>query len=305
MPSPVAAELLFPAMGTHVQLMACGVGPAALQAARRRVDDFESRWSRFLPTSEISTINANAGEWTPVSPDTFRLIEAAVTGWKMTEGRFDPTVLKALVAAGYDRSFELLDERDGAAPTLAPVPGCGAVQLDEDTSAIRVDPGVGLDLGGIAKGHTADLIVSALMADGATGALANIGGDVRAAGTAPVPPGWRIGAANPLDDSELGMFGLTDGAVVTSTRTRRHWTLGGVTAHHLIDPETGAPASSGLASVTVIASCAVWAEVLAKAAFVAGASGGGDLISRFGATGLFVHDSGAVTYLPGLGDFLL
>src|SRR5207248_9193793 len=121
---------------------------------------------------------------------------------------------------------------------------------------------------------------------------------------APVAAGWRVGATNPLDGTDLVSFGLTDGAVVTSTRTRRRWTLGGVERHHLIDPETGAPAASGLASVTVVASGAIWAEVLAKAAFVAGALEGAELIARFGATGLFVHDSGAITYLPGLGDFL-
>ena len=298
-------------MGTHVQLMACGIGPGALQEARRAIDDFEARWSRFLPSSEISAINANAGNWTPVSPDTFRLIEAAVTGWEMTQGRFDPTVLHALVAAGYDRSFDLLAARTEAQSRFrsrasAPsVPGCGAIQLDEDAVAVRVGPGVGIDLGGIAKGHTADLVVGALMAAGATGALANIGGDVRAAGTAPIPPGWRIATANPVDNTDLVTFGISDGAVVTSTRTRRHWTLGGTEHHHLIDPQTGAPAMTGLASVTVVASQAVWAEVLAKAAFVSGPDEGADLITRFGATGLMVHDSGAVTYLPGLGDFLV
>src|SRR5436305_8153941 len=92
-------------MGTHVQLMACGVGPSALHDARRVIADLEARWSRFLPTSEVSRINANAGRWTVVSPDTFRLVEAAVMSWRITNGRFDPTILQAMVAAGYDRTF--------------------------------------------------------------------------------------------------------------------------------------------------------------------------------------------------------
>src|SRR2546430_15548434 len=106
--------------------MACGVGPAALNDARRMIGDFEARWSRFLPDSEISRVNANAGSWVEVSPDTFRLIEAAVTGWQITGGRFDPTVLPALVGAGYDRSFELIRrqrDRSIAPAAAAPAPG--------------------------------------------------------------------------------------------------------------------------------------------------------------------------------------
>src|SRR4051794_11186095 len=185
-------------MGTHVQLMACGVGPAVLHEARRTIADLEARWSRFLPGSEVSRVNARAGRWTPVSPDTFRLVEAAVTAWRITSGRFDPTVLQALMASGYDRTFAevVVAGRRGAIPAPArprrPAPGAGAIELDEQACSLRVAPGTGIDLGGIAKGHAADLIVASLMAGGASGALANLGGDIRVAGEPPVPPAWRI-----------------------------------------------------------------------------------------------------------------
>src|SRR5437763_13467056 len=118
-------------MGTHVQLMACGIGPAALHDARRTIADLEARWSRFLPTSEVSRVNANAGRWTVVSPDTFRLIEAAVVAWRVTAGRFDPTVLHALVAAGYDRTFAEVGSRATTAPASThPTPGAAAIEFD-------------------------------------------------------------------------------------------------------------------------------------------------------------------------------
>jgi thiamine biosynthesis lipoprotein len=139
---------------------------------------------------------------------------------------------------------------------------------------------------------------------GATGALANLGGDVRVAGESPLPPAWRIGASHPLDDGAIATFAVNDGAVVTTTRTRRRWTSDGVEKHHLIDPQTGQPSASPLASVTVIASHGVWAEVLAKAAFVAGPDEGAEIITRFGATGLLIDDTGTVTYLPGVGAYL-
>ena len=91
------------------------------------------------------------------------------------------------------------------------------------------------------------------------------------------------------------------GAVATSTKLRRHWTRGDRTLHHLIDPRTGEPAESGLASVTVVAGEAWRAEVLAKAAFVAGAADGAALIEAAGATGMLVTDDGDVVELDGLG----
>src|SRR4051794_8738567 len=118
-------------MGTHVQLMVCGAGPDLLHDARRTIADYERRWSRFLPDSEVSQINARPGRWTRVSPDTFRLIEAAVTGWRIPGGRFDPTILHALLAAGYDRNFAEVPAAVAASKhrgsASRPVPGAGTI----------------------------------------------------------------------------------------------------------------------------------------------------------------------------------
>lgn len=309
------AELRFRAMGTAVHLLALDVPVEVLQAARHRIADLESRWSRFLPASEVSQINRHPTRWTTVSPGTFRLIEAAVRGWELTAGAFDPTVLRALVAAGYDRSFELVREGQGSptqpapAPQAAPspipawVPGAGAIELDEARWAVRLVEGVGIDLGGIAKGHAADLVVADLMAAGASGAMADLGGDVRVAGVAPTPRGWRVAAANPVTGGPAVAVDLAAGAVVTSARTGRRWMAATGEQHHLIDPRTGTPATTGLASVSVVASSAMWAEVVAKAAFVLGAGDGATLVERMGATGWFVHDDGRLTALAGLGAY--
>src|SRR3954451_23476792 len=95
-------------MGTHVHLVAHGQPDMStrLGAARRLIENCEALWSRFRPDSELSRLNAGSGSWVTVSPETFVLIEAALAGWTLTQGRFDPTVLPALVAAGYDRTFE-------------------------------------------------------------------------------------------------------------------------------------------------------------------------------------------------------
>jgi thiamine biosynthesis lipoprotein len=133
--------------------------------------------------------------------------------------------------------------------------------------------------------------------------LVNLGGDLRARGVAPAPHGWVVAVDDPLDTGCTGVLALAGGAIATSTKLRRAWTRGDRSLHHLIDPRTGEPAESGLASVTVVAGDAWRAEVLAKAAFVAGLDGGRALIEDAGGTGLFVTDDGDVVELDGLSRF--
>src|SRR4051812_37706250 len=291
-------------MGTEVHLLACGAGAEVVAEAEAAVVDRERRWSRFLPDSELSGVNAEPDVWHRVAPDTFRLIEAAVTAAAVTDGHFDPTVLHALVAAGYDRSFELVGAGGPVARGEVPwVPGASSIDLDEQRCSVRVAAGVGIDLGGIAKGHTADVVVAAMLGAGATGALANLGGDVRVAGLSPTGAGWRVGATDPFTGQALTTFTLSSGAVVTSTRLGRKWQQDGADRHHLIDPRTARPAASGVASVTIVGADAMWAEVIAKAVLVAGLDAGAALVERVGATGLVVTDDGSVITLPFIEDF--
>ena len=133
--------------------------------------------------------------------------------------------------------------------------------------------------------------------------LVNLGGDLRALGAAPEPHGWVVAVDDPLDTGATGTLSLTEGAIATSTRLRRAWQRDGSALHHLIDPRTGRPATSGLVSVTVVTGEAWRAEVLAKAAFIAGPAAGGRVITESGGTGLLVHDNGRVVDLEGLGAF--
>ena len=165
------------------------------------------------------------------------------------------------------------------------MPGCGDVELDSLVSAVRLPVGVALDLGGIGKGAAADEVSAELLAagvPGVTGVLVNLGGDLRARGEAPQPHGWVVDVDDPLDTGRTGLLAFAEGAIATSTKLRRAWTRGERTLHHLIDPRTGEPAESGLASVTVVAGEAWRAEVLAKAAFVAGVDDGRALIEACG-----------------------
>ncbi len=296
----------FRAMGTDVTVLVLD-GPADAGAhAAATIERLEQQWSRFRPTSELCALNAAAGAPVVVSVELFALVERAVRAWKDTAGRYDPTVLPAVVAAGYDRDFDAV-AREGAGPGTdvapAPAPGCAAIELDARLFAVTLPAGVALDLGGIGKGYAADLVAAELIARGARGALVNLGGDLRALGAAPEPHGWVVAVDDPLATGSTGMLALREGAIATSTRLRRTWERDGQTLHHLIDPRTGRPAASGLASVTVVAADAWRAEVLAKAAFVAGPADGGAVVTGAGATGLLVHDDARVVELEGLAAF--
>lgn len=283
-------------MGTEAHVLVVGHTDAEegrlLDYARSRIDGLEAKWSRFRPTSEVRRLNAASGRPVVVSQDTFNVVAHAVDGWYLTGGRYDPTVLGALIAAGYDRTF---DDIDRPSPSPAePAPGCAEIVMAQATNTIILPHGVQLDLGGIGKGYAADLLTAELLALGARGALVSIGGDIRCAGTAPWDVGWLIEIEDPANpDNAVARLGLADGAVVTTTPLKRTWTMAdGTTAHHLIDPATGLPARTGLSAVTVVAGEAWWAEVLAKAAYLAGAEGGVRLLSSLGVTGILFDDEG-------------
>jgi thiamine biosynthesis lipoprotein len=237
------------AMGTEIELLVDADGAGReLAAAEAEFHRLEASMSRFRPESELSRLNSEG--MLEASADLVRVVELALDARDRTEGRFDPTVHDALVAAGYGRSFaELTDGVLGE-----PVPGGGGVSLDG--RRITLAAGVRLDLGGIGKGYAAERAAELLALAGPC--LVNAGGDIAVRGGA-----WPIG----VEDTTLE---LSSGGLATSGRDRRRWLRGGRAQHHLIDPRTGAPAETELLRVTVVASDAVEAEVQAKNVFLGG-----------------------------------
>jgi thiamine biosynthesis lipoprotein len=243
-------------MGTDVVLHLDADEPALLHAAQAEIARLEGLLSRFLPESELSRLNA-CGELT-AGPDLLAVVDAALDARELTAGRFDPTVHDALVAAGYDRSFELLPP-GGGAPVLVGTRCGGGVAVNRAAGRIRLDPGVRLDLGGIAKGYAADRTLALLAEAGP--ALVDAGGDIAVTGRP-----WPVGVETAQGTITLE---LSEGALATSGRDRRRWQAADGERHHLIDPATGLPAEGDLLRVTAVAATAVEAEVLAKSLFLA------------------------------------
>jgi FAD:protein FMN transferase len=240
----------FRAMGTEMEMIVdAAAADAALDAAEAEIRRLESAMTRFDERSELCRLNRDGA--IEASPDLLRVVTLALDARERTHGLFDPTIHDALVHAGYDRTFA---EIDTDPPPAHPSPAGGGVRVDG--ARIALEPGVRLDLGGIAKGYAAERAAEILAIAGPC--VVNAGGDIAVRGRA-----WPIG----VEDLTLE---LENGGLATTGRDRRRWLRGGAAQHHLIDPRTGAPASTELLRVTVVAADAVEAEVQAKHVFLGG-----------------------------------
>ena len=281
----------FAVMGTTAEVNIVGGAPSLLTVARTRLQGLEQRWSRFLPTSEVSVLNAARGETRRVSGETFTLFARASEGHELTDGRFDPWRLAAIEAIGYRRPFDRL-----GVPVMSPVPTVKGwtrpVELDAEHRTVRLLDGARFDPGGIGKGLAADLVAEELVALGARGVCVNVGGDLRVLGPGPDGEAWSIALRDRPEDEPVGRIAVADGGIATTSRSRRTWTTtDGTRHHHVLDPATGTSSTSDSIWASAIASRAWQAEVLSKVAFLDGAAG----IARaelVGATAMVVTGDG-------------
>lgn len=262
-PAPPARPAFeFTATGTRWRIFHDGSlpEPVAAQLAAAVAED-EARWSRFRADSELSQVNRAAGAWCRVSGATVELVEASRRWTLATDGVFNPLIGAALRDWGYRESVTDIAPGARAAPRSVPVES--VVEVDRARSAVRIPAGAWLDLGGIGKGWIADRVAARAQALSAADVLIDAGGDLVAARgeyLITIEPSVEAAAGSP------GPVSLAAGqAIATSGSGRRRWLNGdGTSAHHLIDPATGAP--GGHVQATVLADrgdgADVWAKVL-------------------------------------------
>ena len=235
----------------------------AIDAAIAEIDACERSLSRFDESSDLSRLNRESGTWVDVDARLVEVLRLALDARRTTGGRFDPTILPALVAAGYDRSFEQLDERP---PRTAGGWSAGAA-VEVGICSARVAARAAVDLGGIGKGYAAARALNAMHDawPGVPGALVDLGGDLAVFGSAPEGGSWKIDVVDPRNPARPpARLLLSRGGVATSGRDARRFGPGR-TLHHLIDPRTGAPAVAGPLAVTVVAPDVAQAEAHATA----------------------------------------
>ncbi|MBX2999198.1 MAG: FAD:protein FMN transferase [Caldilineaceae bacterium] len=292
----------FRAMNTDVAAW-IGSTPPLTETPLRAVESLfvavESTLSRFSPQSELSRLNAAAGKGPfAASPTLWTALALALDHAETSDGIFDPTLLKPLLQAGYNRSFEQLSAAE-TGDQRANVPACPdgwrRIHLDAMTRSIILPADLGIDLGGIAKGWAVDQAALALGQWGP--ALVDAGGDIRI--TAPLEgEAWPIAIQDPFDPMrDLLILGLKEGAVATSSTGKRRWQRNGRPQHHLIDPRSGKPVESDLHTVTVLAPTAVEAEVAAKVALILGRSAGTRYLQQQHFSALLITNNGKQVYI--------
>lgn len=303
----------FRAMNTDVTVELYSRQESLVNFVEHMFRNFEHRLSRFDPMSELSHLNQCAERACQVSAELYAALETALQAAQMTGGLYDPTILPALVAAGYDRTFEALadqacyewqagesipDSRRNPATTTSSH-SFRAVKLDRLTLTVIRPPQIQFDLGGMGKGWTVDRIADLLHSEGPF--LLNAGGDLYAHGYPGNEQGWLIELTHPLRPEQwFARVALANRALATSTIAKRRWRKHGRIMHHLIDPRTGQPAHTDALSATVVANRTVLAEIYAKTALVMGVDAGMAFLQQLsGVEACIFTAAGQVVYSQG------
>ena len=267
---PSASADVF-AMDTYMTITTYGDRcEEALEAAVTEIERLDALLSVGNADSEISRINAG-GSGT-LSTDARILVEQALDIWRTTGGAFDITVYPIMQAWGFTTGDCKVPSESELQALLQTA---GSEKLTLDGFDLTLGAGQGIDLGGIAKGYTSDRLMEIFKAYGLNAGVVSLGGNVQCSGTKPDGSLWRCGIRDPNapDDPNalLGVVSAADRAVITSGAYERNFTdENGQVYHHIIDPSTGAPADSGLCSVTVVSTDGILADGLSTACYVMG-----------------------------------
>jgi thiamine biosynthesis lipoprotein len=293
----------FRALGTSCVLVMRD--DSALETAesilRHHLSAIDRACSRFRADSEISAVHRANGGPVVISRLLADAVEVALSVAEWTDGAVDPTVGTSLISLGYDRDFDQIRDSPGLPSVgLRAARGWRSVSFEARTRVLRVPAGVVLDLGATAKALAADRAAAHIAEATGVGALVNLGGDISAAGRAPLG-GWPIGLA--LDcqvapEDTAVTVAIASGGLASSGTSVRTWRAGTRTVHHIIDPMTGDCARTRWQLVSVAARTCVEAN----AASTAGIVWGDAALERLSALRLpcrLVRDDGSVVTLGG------
>ncbi|HUZ47959.1 MAG TPA: FAD:protein FMN transferase [Terriglobia bacterium] len=285
-------------MGTVFTIVAYGSNAAYLgevtDQAFGEIDRLDDQMSNYKPESALSAINRQAyRQRVVVEPHLFALLENSLRYSEETGGAFDITVGPLMESWGFFRGRGRLPRASELARVLKRI-GYRHVKLDAAARTIQFDePGVEIDLGGIAKGYAVDQVVKILDSDGVKQALVSSGtSSVYARGSPPGEQGWKVSVRNPLDTKKAAcVLRLQNLSLSVSGDYEKFFKLGGKIYAHIMDPHTGMPVENMLSTV-VVSPSATDSDALSTAFFVEGVRRSRDYLEHH-------PNLTAIFYLPG------
>jgi thiamine biosynthesis lipoprotein len=278
----------------------------ALQAAFEEIQRVEALMTTFSADSPLSRLNAGSGGPPQEVPEELlAVIGLAESVSEVTAGKFDISFGAIGRLWDFRASPPELPDPDALKRAL-PLVDHSAIRVDRDKHTVQLaKPGMRVGLGAIAKGYAVDRASAVLKTRGYKDFIFYGGGDILVSGTKNGRP-WRVGIQNPRDRSAyFAKFEMThDGAVVTSGDYEKFFELDRKRYHHIIDPDTGYPAT-GTVSVTIVGPTAAKADAIATGVFVLGPEAGMKVIeSDKTLEGVIVGPSLAVSVSSGLKERL-
>lgn len=259
----------FFAMDTYITVEAYGNNAeAALNSTQEKIISLEKLWSVTDENSEIYSVNHSNGNTVELSDETAELLRFAMNISAETDGALDCTLYPVLTRWGFTTGeYQVPDDK-----TLSELlENTGYKKVQINGNRVTVPQGMQLDLGAVGKGYAGDLATEVLRENGVDSALLNLGGNIHAIGSKSDGTPWRIGLRSPFGEGSFATLEISDRAVITSGGYERYFTdKDGREYHHILNPETGKPAQSGLVSVTIIGSEGRLCDGLSTAVFVMG-----------------------------------
>ena len=296
----------------------------AFDSVSERVLDMLERYHKlfdiyhsYAGMNNLYTLNHERGSaQSPikVEPEIIELLEFAKDCYVKTDGYVNIAMGSILSLWHTQRTLASKNPSKAKLPDEAALVSASAhtdiskVIIDkENCTAYLADSEMTLDVGAIAKGYAVERIAKALEADGISGYVLNVGGNVRTVGSMPDGSPWPVGIENPdsndKENAYIATLGLSGEAIVTSGTTQRYYVYNGVKYHHIIDKDTLYPAE-GYLSVSIISKDSGVADALSTALFCTDVEQGREILSRFsGVEAVWVCTDGNVYYSDGFADF--
>ncbi len=259
--------------------------------------DFEHKFSRFLPDSELSKLNAC--DYTKVSDEMLAILDTCKKYHTHTKGLFDPTIHNALINEGYhlskSKGFYNEKQHTHSSTTAA---NFDLVKIDYTNKTVAKPKNIKIDLGGIGKGYIIDAIANKLKKKYADFCI-SLGGDIYVAGYDQINnyPYWAIEIENPFAHKlDTPTLIVSDKAIATSGINKRVWQKYGQPKHHIIDPRTAQSSQTNLACTTVIGESTITCDIVAKMLLIHGADKGLEYCESNNIAAIFITKESKIIY---------